>query len=109
MLTRHTNCIYPVEYRFTAGDAAWMSPFYQQDSITLSVSGGPGIDYWPYLQDVDQILRGYRSRPHWGKMHFLDREDVTQLYPRADDFRDVRRRLDPKGRFLNDHLRPLFG
>jgi len=30
-----------------------MSPFYEQDSITLSVSGGPGIDYWPYLKDVD--------------------------------------------------------
>jgi FAD-linked oxidoreductase len=109
MLTRHTNCIYPIEYRFTAGDPAWMSPFYNQDSITLSVSGGPGIDYWAYLHDVDQILRRYNSRPHWGKMHFLNTADVTHLYPRAGDFRDLRRRLDPKGRFLNDHLRMLFG
>ncbi|MBE7184740.1 MAG: FAD-binding protein [Methylobacterium mesophilicum] len=109
MLTKHTNCIYPIEYRFTAGDPAWMSPFHHQDSITLSVSGGPGIDYWDYLRDVDQILRRYDSRPHWGKMHFLDTEDVTKLYPRAGDFRDLRRRLDPKGRFLNDHLRMLFG
>jgi FAD-linked oxidoreductase len=109
MLTRHTNCIYPIEYRITAGDPAWMSPFYNQDSITLSVSGGPGIDYWAYLHDVDQILRRYNSRPHWGKMHFLNTADVTHLYPRAGDFRDLRRRLDPKGRFLNDHLRMLFG
>ncbi|KAB0682723.1 D-arabinono-1,4-lactone oxidase [Aureimonas leprariae] len=109
MLTRHTNCIYPIEYRFTAGDPAWMSPFHHQDSITLSVSGGPGIDYWAFLKDVDQILRRYGSRPHWGKMHFLDTEDVTQLYPRADDFRQLRRELDPKGRFLNDHVRMLLG
>jgi len=109
MLTKHTDCIYPIEYRFTAGDPAWMSPFHYQDSITLSVSGGPGVDYWDYLRDVDAILRHYNSRPHWGKLHFLDTDDVTQLYPRAEAFRALRRRLDPKGRFLNDHLRMLFG
>ncbi|GAB0118552.1 D-arabinono-1,4-lactone oxidase [Acidisoma sp. 7E03] len=109
MLTKHTNCIYPIEYRFTAGDDGWISPFYRQDSITLSVSGGPGIDYWAFLRDTDQILRGFRSRPHWGKMHFLDRDDVTDLYPRAGDFRALRRSLDPEGRFLNDHLAALLG
>jgi FAD/FMN-containing dehydrogenase len=109
MLTKHTNCIYPIEYRFTAGDPAWMSPFHHQDSITLSVSGGPGIDYWEYLKDVDAILRRYGSRPHWGKLHFLDTDDVTALYPKAEDFRALRRRLDPENRFLNDHLRLLFG
>jgi FAD/FMN-containing dehydrogenase len=109
MLTKHTNCIFPIEYRFTAGDPAWMSPFHHQDSITLSVSGGPGIDYWDFLRDTDTILRRYKSRPHWGKMHFLDTEDVTELYPRAEDFRTLRRRLDPRGRFLNDHLRMLLG
>ncbi|MHB1302617.1 MAG: D-arabinono-1,4-lactone oxidase [Acidiphilium sp.] len=108
MLTKHTNCIYPIEFRFTAGDPAWMSPFHQQDSVTLSVSGGPGIDYWDYLRDVDAILRCYNARPHWGKMHFLDTEDVTALYPKAEDFRALRRRLDPAGVFLNDHLRALF-
>lgn len=108
MLTKHTNCIYPIEFRFTAGDDGWMSPFYHQDSVTLSVSGGPGIDYWDYLRDVDTILRRYKSRPHWGKMHFLDADDVTSLYPKAEQFRALRRKLDPTGVFLNDHLRALF-
>jgi FAD/FMN-containing dehydrogenase len=109
MLTQHPDCIYPIEYRFTAGDPGWISPFYEQDSITLSVSGGPGIDYWAYLRDVDAILRRFGSRPHWGKMHFLNRDDVDALYPKAEDFRTLRRRLDPAGMFLNDHLRLLFG
>jgi len=109
MLTKHTNCIYPVEYRFTAGDPAWLSPFHHQDSIALSVSGQPGLDYWDYLRDVDAILRRYGSRPHWGKMHFLDTDDVTALYPRANDFRALRKKFDPKGRFLNDHMRMLLG
>ncbi|WP_429810985.1 D-arabinono-1,4-lactone oxidase [Ensifer sp. B1-9] len=109
MLEKHPTCIYPIEYRFTAGDTGWISPFYEQDSITLSVSGEPGTDYWEYLKDVDTILRQYGSRPHWGKLHFLGAEDVTALYPRAGDFRALRAKVDPEGRFLNDHLRQLFG
>jgi FAD binding domain/D-arabinono-1,4-lactone oxidase len=40
MLTKHTNCIYPVEYRFVAGDSGMLSPYYQRASVTISVSGG---------------------------------------------------------------------
>ncbi len=109
MLEKHPTCIYPIEYRFTAGDTGWISPFYEQDSITLSVSGEPGTDYWEYLKDVDTILRQYGSRPHWGKLHFLGADDVTALYPRAGDFRALRAKIDPEGRFLNDHLQQLFG
>ncbi|PZO80604.1 MAG: FAD-dependent oxidoreductase [Mesorhizobium amorphae] len=109
MLEKHPDAIYPIEYRFTAGDPAWMSPFHEQDSVTVSVSGQPGLDYWNYLKDVDDILREYGSRPHWGKMHFLTGDDVTELYPKAEEFRALRRKLDPEGRFLNDHLTQLFG
>ena len=108
MLTRHTNCIYPVEYRFVAGDLGMLSPYYRRPSVTVSVSGGPGIDYWAYLLDVDTILRRYGARPHWGKLHFNTAEDMPTLYPRFEDFQAIRRRLDPSGTFLNDHLRNLF-
>ena len=108
MLEEFPEAIFPIEYRFTAGDGAWMSPFYEQDSVTVSVSGQPGTDYWPYLRAVDEILRSYGSRPHWGKLHFLTGEDVTSIYPKAKDFRALRRKLDPEGFFLNDHLSQLF-
>ncbi len=88
MLTKHTDCIYPVEYRFVAGDPAWLSPFHEQDSVTISVSGGPGMDYWPYLTDVDAILRRHGARPHWGKLHFAHADDLPALFPR---FRGVPR------------------
>ncbi|WP_075290973.1 D-arabinono-1,4-lactone oxidase [Pararhizobium arenae] len=109
MLEKHPTCIYPIEYRFTAGDPGWISPFFEQDSITLSVSGEPGTDYWNYLKDVDDILRQFGSRPHWGKLHFLGADDLTALYPRAGDFKALRNKLDPEGRFLNNHLKQLFG
>ena len=108
MLAKHTNCIHPVEYRFVAGDSGMLSPYYQRASLTVSVSGGPGIDYGSYLRDVDGTLRQYGARPHWGKLHFNRAEDMPALDPRFHDFQAIRRRLDPSGRFLNDHLRNLF-
>lgn len=71
MLEDFPEALYPIEYRFTAGDGAWMSPFCEQDSVTVSVSGQPGLDCWDYLRAVDRILRSYGARPHWGKLHFL--------------------------------------
>ncbi|MGH8561494.1 MAG: D-arabinono-1,4-lactone oxidase, partial [Nevskiales bacterium] len=49
------------------------------------------------------------GRPHWGKLHTLTAKELASLYPRWDDWQRVRRRLDPRGRLLNDHLRGLFG
>jgi FAD/FMN-containing dehydrogenase len=108
MLTKHTNCIYPVEYRFIGGDLGMLSPYYKRASVTISVSGGPGIDYWDYLLDVDAILRQYGARPHWGKLHFNRSDDMPVLYPRFCDFQAIRRKMDPSGCFMNDHLRNLF-
>ncbi len=85
-----------------------MSPFFEQDSVTTSVSGQPGTDDWDYLRAVDAILRSYGARPHWGKLHFLTGDDVTAIYTRANDFRQLRRELDPQGIFLNAHLSPYL-
>ncbi|QKZ04215.1 D-arabinono-1,4-lactone oxidase [Pseudomonas eucalypticola] len=108
MLEDFPEAVYPLEYRFTAGDGAWMSPFFEQDSATISVSGEPGKDYWGFLRAVDAILRMYGARPHWGKLHFLTGEDVKAIYPRAKDFLALRRELDPEGFFLSEHLGLLF-
>jgi FAD/FMN-containing dehydrogenase len=108
MLERFPECIYPMEVRFTGADTAFLSPNYEADTCVISVSGEPGTDYGPFLRAVDETLEPYRARPHWGKLHFATRERVDALYPRAEDFRRLRRELDPQGMFLNDQLRPLF-
>jgi FAD/FMN-containing dehydrogenase len=100
--------IYPLEVRVVAADDAWMSPNYQRDNLVVSISGEPGQDYWPYLRACDSLFAEYRGRPHWGKIHFMTADRVARLFPRYDDFVDVRRRLDPVGIFLNDHTRALF-
>lgn len=108
ILDEHPDQLYPIETRWTQGDDAYLSPFYKDDKVSLSVSGAPGTNHWPYLRAVDELLQEYDATCHWGKIHFLTRERLETLYPELDEFLAVRRELDPKGLFLNDHTRALF-
>ncbi len=109
MLASQPDAIFPLEIRTVAADTAYLSPQYETPTLVLSVSGQPGADYWPYLRSVDRLLGGeFGARVHWGKLHFLTAEQLHERYPQAQAFIDIRRRLDPDGVFLNDHLRPLF-
>jgi FAD/FMN-containing dehydrogenase len=108
MLARLPHSVFPMEVRTVGREPAFLSHSYERDTVVISVSGTPGTDYWPYLREVDALLGGFDARVHWGKLHFLTREQLFARYPRAEDFVDVRRRLDPNGVFLNAHLEPLF-
>jgi FAD/FMN-containing dehydrogenase len=108
MLASQPDAIFPLELRTVAADTAYLSPQHEMPTLVLSVSGEPGTDYWDYLRSVDTLLGEFDARVHWGKLHFLTAEQLHARYPRADAFIDIRRRLDPDGVFLNDHLRPLF-
>lgn len=100
--------LYPLEIRVVGSEEAWMSPNYQRANLVVSISGEPGKDYWPYLRACDALFAEFGGRPHWGKLHFMTEERVAGLFPRHGDFVSVRRRLDPGGIFLNDHLAGLF-
>lgn len=104
----HPDQKYPIETRWTAQDDAYISPFYKENKVSLSVSGAPGTSYWPYLRDVDALLQEYDATVHWGKIHLLTRDRADQLFPEFSTFLEVRRELDPEGVFLNDHTRALF-
>ncbi len=109
MSTAHPEQRYPLEVRWVKGDFAALSPTAGADSVSLSVSGQPGTNYEPFFHDVHQTLSSYGARPHWGKLHRFDAEDIASLYPRLPDFLALRAAHDPRGMFLNPHLRSLFG
>jgi FAD/FMN-containing dehydrogenase len=109
MLRSLPASVFPLEVRTVGAEPAWLSHSHERDTVVLSVSGTPGTDYWPYLREVDRLLGEFDARVHWGKLHFLTRDQLLQRYPRAADFIALRATLDPEGIFLNDHLRPLFG
>lgn len=100
--------LFPLEYRTVAADDVWLSPFYGRDSASISIHQHICSDYRPLFDLVEPIFWKYGGRPHWGKLHSLDAARLAELYPRWDDARRVRERLDPQGRMLNDHLRTLL-
>ena len=108
MLGSLPDSVFPMEVRTTAADEAYLSPAYGTATAVISVSGVPGTAYEPYLRAVDEAAPPVPPRVHWGKLHFLTRDQLLERYPAAGDFIETRRRLDPGGVFLNDHLRPLF-
>jgi FAD/FMN-containing dehydrogenase len=108
MLRSLPDSVFPMEVRTTAADEAFLSPAYRTPTAVISVSGVPGTDHDPYLRSVDAILRPFSARVHWGKLHFLTRDRLLELYPAAERFIEIRRELDPAGTFLNGHLRELF-
>jgi FAD/FMN-containing dehydrogenase len=108
MLASLPLSVFPMEVRTVVREDAWLSHSYGRDSLVISVSGQPGTAYEPYLRDVHALLGRLDARVHFGKLHYLTREELLARYPRAADFIALRRELDPGGMFLNDHLRPLF-
>lgn len=104
-----TNFLFPLEFRYVAADDAWLSPFYRRDSVTISVHQYHRQPYKELFAGVEDIFRRYDGRPHWGKLHTRGAKDFEALYPKWDAFREVRRQLDPTGKFLNAHLKQIFG
>lgn len=102
------NTGFPIEYRTVAADDVWMSPFFGRESATIAVHQYHRVDTKRLFDTCEAVFRRHEGRPHWGKRHTRTAAELERLYPRFDEFRAVRRRLDPQGKFLNTHLRAMF-
>ena len=100
---------FPVEVRFTKGDDVPLSTAYGRDSAYIAVHVYKGMECEPFFRDVEDILREYDARPHWGKMHYRDAEELSKLYPRWDEFIALRNQLDPQRTFSNAYSDTVFG
>ena len=99
---------FPLEFRFVKGDDIWLSSFYQQDSVSISVHQYHKQDPQLLFDVVEPILQKYHGRPHWGKMHRMSTAQLRALYPKWDDFMALRQQLDPSDKFLNPYLEQLL-
>ena len=100
---------FPVEVRVTAQDDVPLSTSYGRDSAYIAVHVFKGMQYKPFFDDVEDIMRGYESRPHWGKIHTRGAAELETLYPRFTDFVSMRNRLDANRTFANRYTEQVFG
>ena len=99
---------FPFEFRWAAADDIWISPFNKGPGASISMHQYAKMPWREVFAAAEPIFRSHGGRPHWGKRHFLTRDEVDALYPLAERFRAARREADPQGKFLNPHLADLF-
>ena len=96
------------EARFVAADDVMLSPMYGTPVLVVAVGENPDEEKFEFMRSFEKVAQSFGGRPHWGKLHFLSKQQVRAMYPRYDDFVAIRRQFDPDGLFLNEHLRELF-
>ena len=99
---------FPVEVRFIAADDVWLSTAHERDNAYVAVHQYHRMDPRPLFAAFESIVAEHEGRPHWGKVHTLGTERLRELYPRCDDSRAVRERLDPGHLFTNEHVARLL-
>lgn len=103
---------FPVEVRFTAADDVALSTASGRDTAYVAVhmhKRMPSSDTERYFGSVERIMRDLGGRPHWGKMHNMGADDLAPLYPRWNEFLELRERMDPRRAFANDYTDRVFG
>ncbi|HEX5771481.1 MAG TPA: D-arabinono-1,4-lactone oxidase [Nocardioidaceae bacterium] len=100
---------FPVEVRCAPADDAWLSTAYERETVYLAFHVNARTDHRAYFAGVEDVMRSYDGRPHWGKLHNRTAADLTPAYPRWGDFAAVRDRADPTRLFANAYLDRVLG
>jgi xylitol oxidase len=93
------------EIRTIAADKLWMSPCYDQDSVTIHFTWKPD---WPavsrLLPVIERELAPFNPRPHWAKLFAISPVELKRAYKKMPEFVDLSNRYDPQGKFRNAYL-----
>lgn len=100
---------FPIEVRVAAPDGLWLSTAYRRPSAYIAVHRYWREDATAYFEGIEEIMRRFGGRPHWGKVHALEQSELRELYPRFDDFLALRDEWDPARIFANEHLERVLG
>jgi L-gulono-1,4-lactone dehydrogenase len=107
---RHARAVtVPVEVRLTAADDVPLSMAYGRASAYLAVHVHAGQPHEAYFAAVERVMTGLGGRPHWGKIHTRTAAELERVHPAFAEFRALRARIDPEGRFRNPHRERLLG
>jgi L-gulonolactone oxidase len=107
--SKPVEVFFPIEFRVVAADDALLSPAHERPTAYIAVHQFEGMEWRPYFESVEGIMRDYGGRPHWGKRHFQTAESLAALYPRWGDFQAARQELDPAGTFSSEYTERVLG
>lgn len=97
-----------VLYRTIKADDGFISSMNNRDSVTISLHQNAGLPFWQYFKAIEPVFRRYGGRPHWGKKHTQQAQELKELFPEWDKFQEYREKFDPEGVFLTPYLKELL-
>lgn len=98
------------EIRTVAADSLWLSSAYAEDVVGIHFTWIRDVEAVnALLPALEEMLIPLGARPHWGKCFTATAGDLAPLYPRWNDFRSLRDRVDPDRKFDNDFLQRHLG
>ena len=100
----------PMDVRFVRKDSSWLSYAYNQDTVTVGCvsRNAKTADTYEAFKTVEDIFIKHGGRPHWGKRFKAKDKELERIYPKWNDFKKLRKELDPENKFLNGYLKKLF-
>lgn len=100
----------PMDIRFIKSEKGWLSNAYGQDIVTVGcVTRSPeNADSYEAFDQVEKVFLKYDGRPHWAKRFAAKASALSKLYPKWNDFLQLRKDYDPEGKFLNSYLKDIF-
>jgi len=102
---RITPHLFITELRTIAADDLWMSTAFKRDSLAIHFTWKPE---WPEVSQVlpliEEKLRPFAPRPHWGKLFTVAPAELESRYARLTEFEAMLKHHDPTGKFRNDFI-----
>lgn len=100
----HYSCLNVLK-RFGEGNPAPLSFPTPGWTLTADFPIKPGLD--TLCRRLDELVLSVGGRLYLAKDSRMTAADLRQMYPRLEDFRAVRQRVDPDGLFTSDQARRL--
>ncbi|WP_339663606.1 D-arabinono-1,4-lactone oxidase [uncultured Polaribacter sp.] len=100
----------PMDIRFVYKDKSWLSYAYGKDIVTMGCvsRNAATADTYEAFKSIEDIFLKHGGKPHWAKRFAAKDAELSKVYEKWDNFKELRRKLDPTNKFLNPYLTEIF-
>ena len=100
----------PMDVRFVSKDKSWLSYAYGEDTVTMGCvsRNAATADTYEAFKSIEKVFLKYGGKPHWGKRFTAKDAGISKIYSKWEDFKVLRKELDPTNKFLNPYLTELL-